>query len=255
MADKNVVDDYYSNIQPDSKDEKNQTGAKPKVKPKRKIVVKKPSEKKEVTAKKPVAKKTTSPRTDKKIADKKPAVKKQFVQKIEVVKKAEQPTVVKKQDNSGVEKKSTPNFNDAVDSSRPLKNSKKSKKHVETKKDDNEVNAKKIFGHKKTRGKIKNLDEDFTFSKTNKLAKRKKEEKKVEDIQQNLTDRTGETVVLPDVLSLKEFSEKIGVTLPMLMAEFMKNGMMVNINSKVDFDTASIVADAFNIKVQRDNSS
>lgn len=255
MADKNVVDDYYSNIQPDSKDEKNQTGAKPKVKPKRKIVVKKPSEKKEVTAKKPVAKKTISPRTDKKIADKKPAVKKQFVQKIEVVKKAEQPTVVKKQDNSGVEKKSTPNFNDAVDSSRPLKNSKKSKKHVETKKDDNEVNAKKIFGHKKTRGKIKNLDEDFTFSKTNKLAKRKKEEKKVEDIQQNLTDRTGETVVLPDVLSLKEFSEKIGVTLPMLMAEFMKNGMMVNINSKVDFDTASIVADAFNIKVQRDNSS
>jgi hypothetical protein len=30
-------------------------------------------------------------------------------------------------------------------------------------------------------------------------------------------------VVVPEILSLKELSEKIGVTLPMLMAEFMKN--------------------------------
>jgi hypothetical protein len=38
------------------------------------------------------------------------------------------------------------------------------------------------------------------------------------------------------------------------MGEFMKNGMMVNINSKIDFDTASIVAEAFDIKIERDNS-
>ena len=35
----------------------------------------------------------------------------------------------------------------------------------------------------------------------------------------------------------------------------MKNGMMVNINSKIDFDSASIVAEAFEIKLDRDNSS
>jgi hypothetical protein len=39
------------------------------------------------------------------------------------------------------------------------------------------------------------------------------------------------------------------------MAEFMKNGMMVNINSKIDYDSASIVAEAFEIKLDRDNSS
>ncbi|MBT3726653.1 hypothetical protein HOG21_02920 [bacterium] len=38
------------------------------------------------------------------------------------------------------------------------------------------------------------------------------------------------------------------------MAEFMKNGMMVNINSKIDFDTASIVAEAFEIKLEKDSS-
>jgi hypothetical protein len=34
----------------------------------------------------------------------------------------------------------------------------------------------------------------------------------------------------------------------------MKNGMMVNINSKIDFDTASIISDAFEIKLERDAS-
>jgi hypothetical protein len=34
----------------------------------------------------------------------------------------------------------------------------------------------------------------------------------------------------------------------------MKNGMMVNINSKIDFDSASIIAEAFEVKLQRDNS-
>ncbi|MDF1682250.1 MAG: translation initiation factor IF-2 N-terminal domain-containing protein [Patescibacteria group bacterium] len=39
------------------------------------------------------------------------------------------------------------------------------------------------------------------------------------------------------------------------MAEFMKNGIMVNINSKIDYETAAIVSEAFEIKLERDNSS
>lgn len=258
MADKNVVDDYYSNIKSDEKTATQSNKAKPKIKPKRKIVVKKASEKKDDNA---PAVKTGAKKVVKKVDKKprpasKPAEKKQFVQKIEVVKKADLPTVKKPANNQGESKtKETSNFNAASNES-PVKTfSKKSKKPVVSKKADQEVNAKKIFGHKKTRWRLKNTDEnEFTFGKGNKLAKRKKEEKKVEDIQQNLTDRTGETVIVPEILSLKEFSEKIGVTLPKLMAEFMKNGMMVNINSKLDFDTASIVAEAFEISLQRDNS-
>jgi hypothetical protein len=34
----------------------------------------------------------------------------------------------------------------------------------------------------------------------------------------------------------------------------MKNGMMVNINSKIDFETASIVAETFEINLKRDDS-
>ena len=56
------------------------------------------------------------------------------------------------------------------------------------------------------------------------------------------------------MLSLKEFSEKIGVPLPKLIAEFMKNGMMMTINSQVDFDTACLIAEAFEVKLERDTS-
>jgi len=40
-----------------------------------------------------------------------------------------------------------------------------------------------------------------------------------------------------------------------LITEFMKNGMKVTINSKVDYDTASIISEAFNIKLHKDISS
>lgn len=116
---------------------------------------------------------------------------------------------------------------------------------------DKKASSKKKSPAKKGR-KQENMD-DFTRSHV--LQQRKKEEKKVEDIKQNLTDRSWETVVLPDVISVKEFSEKIWVPITKLMAEFMKNGMMVNLNSSVDFDTASIISEAFDIKVERDNSA
>lgn len=61
--------------------------------------------------------------------------------------------------------------------------------------------------------------------------------------------------MVPDILSLKEFSEKLGVALPKLIAEFMKNGIMVNMNSPIDFDTASIISEAFEIKLTRDTSA
>jgi translation initiation factor IF-2 len=105
------------------------------------------------------------------------------------------------------------------------------------------------------KGKFDKYEEkDKWFVRSNKIAWEKKE-KNIEDIKQNLVDRSGETIVISDVLTLKEFSEKIWVPLAWLMAEFMKNGMMVNLNSKVDFDSACIIAEVFNITLERDKWS
>lgn len=121
-----------------------------------------------------------------------------------------------------------------------------------------EETNKKLFKKDKSNKYSKNIildEDDWTFSRSNKIKNVKKEEKKVEDIVQNLTDRTWETVVIPDILSVKELSEKIWVPLMKLITEFMKNGMKVTINSKVDYDTAAIVSEAFQIKLQKDISA
>ena len=286
MADKNIVDDYYSKMAWDSKEQPKNEDNKPKIKPKRKIVVKKALPKtddtKDVVKKtttKPVVKKTTNFSGPKNNAPQNKS--KQFVQTMQVVKKepnnnkpaAKKSNPVKKTE-WGYDKtagkygtagrKFTINKPEVTKEVQVRGQSGSAGKvwtdnavagGSKTNQSRKSAGARKAFGHQKTRGRIKSIeDKDFSFGKGNKLAKREKEEKNIEDIQQNLTDRTGTTVMLQDISSLKEFSEKIGVALPKLMWEFMKNGMMVNINSKIDFDTASIVAEAFDIKVDRNNS-
>jgi len=109
---------------------------------------------------------------------------------------------------------------------------------------------------KKARGRFKSIsDNDSGFKRSNKLIKKEKQEKNIDDIKQTLVNRTGQTVVIQDTLSLKELSDKLWVPLSGLIAEFMKNGMMLNINSPVDFESASIVAEAFEIVLQRDKSA
>ena len=279
MADKKIVDDYYSKVAWDSNQWAKTEDKKLKIKPKRKIVVKKAQPKnddnKDVVKKtttKPVVKKTTNFSGSQNKS-------KPFVQTMNVVKKTTIKPVAKKTTSAdksvwGYDKTAgrygTAGRSFTINKPEVTKEIKVRERGQwggsEKVWTDNAVAggpktshskkpARKTFGHQKTRGRIKSIeDKDFSFGKGNKLAKRQKEEKNIEDIQQNLTDRTGTTVMLQDISSLKEFSEKIGVALPKLMWEFMKNGMMVNINSKIDFDTASIVAEAFDIKVERNNS-
>lgn len=127
------------------------------------------------------------------------------------------------------------------------------------KKQDGEEENKKSksfkFIDKRTRWRVNFLDDkEVNFVRSNKISKKQKEEKNVEDIKQNLTDHKWETIIVPDILNLKEFSEKIWVALPKLIAEFMKNWMMLNINSKIDFESACIIAESFEIKLERDSS-
>jgi translation initiation factor IF-2 len=57
------------------------------------------------------------------------------------------------------------------------------------------------------------------------------------------------------MLSVKEFSEKIGVPLVKIIGELMKNGMMANINTKIDFDTCFLVGETFQVKIVHEISN
>jgi len=270
MADKKIVDDYYSSLKNDSSSSTSwdsSASSKAKIKPKKvikkKIIKKKVEEK--TSEKKVVSKTASSVSNNKKPtikteAPKSTAKKKKFVQKIEVVKQEEQKTK-SKANNQGNKFSSSNNKNGNYSK----KETKKVYKWPDKSKnsDDNydkkskKSKLKPVWKGKRARWRFNFFEEekqDKGFVRSNKIAKKQKEEKKVEDIKQNLVSHKWETVIVPEVLTLKEFSEKIWVPLAQLIVEFMKNGMMVNINSKLDFDTAAIVAEAFEINLKRDDS-
>jgi len=96
-------------------------------------------------------------------------------------------------------------------------------------------------------------EDDGKFRRGKKIAQDRRE--KDSNINQILVDRTGQEIAIPEMLSVKEFSEKIGVPLVKIIGELMKNGMMTNINTKIDFDTCYLLGEAFQVKVTRETST
>jgi len=68
-------------------------------------------------------------------------------------------------------------------------------------------------------------------------------------------DRSGQEVEIGDFLTVKEFSDKIGISLARIIGELMKNGIIVNINSQIDFDTCFLIAEGFDIKIKKTHST
>ena len=99
---------------------------------------------------------------------------------------------------------------------------------------------------------IGGVDSDGGFRRGHKTSK--KAEKSLEDVKQVLVDRTGQEVSTAGVISVKEFSDKIGVPVAKVMGELMKNGVLVNLNAPIDFDTAFIIGEAFGIKISKEVS-
>lgn len=100
----------------------------------------------------------------------------------------------------------------------------------------------------KTRG----YAEDDGFRRSGKSVIGSKKERNIEEIKQTLVDKTGQEVLVPEILTIKEFSEKIGVPLTKIITELMKNGMMVTINTKIDFDTCFLIGEIFGITIKKE---
>ena len=294
MPDKNIVDDYYTQIGSWNNEPVDKNAVlKPKIVSKKKIIVKKPQivNKNDEVVSWNIQKADNVNVVNKNLVSNKSFSKpKSFVQKIEVIKREDNKpkkfTIIKRGDPDYVDKTKKPRYNSSQSGKtgqagqtgqssnstqteggvkfklRSSNSDSQAKKFSNNKKawtssfsnNNEQKKSKLLIWDKRTRWRFKFVsDEDLTFTRSSKV--HKKVEKNIEDIKQNLTERTGETINVPSILSLKELSEKIWVVLPKLMAEFMKNWMMVNINSQIDFDSASIVAETFDIKLEKDSSN
>ena len=67
--------------------------------------------------------------------------------------------------------------------------------------------------------------------------------------QPQIKAKTG-IVEIPNVISVKEFSEKCGLSIADVIANLLKNGIMATINQQIDFDTAAIIATDLGVEVK-----
>lgn len=63
------------------------------------------------------------------------------------------------------------------------------------------------------------------------------------------------TVTLPSLIRVRDFAEKLGLPLPKVMGQLMKNGVLSAMNEYIDFDTASVIAQDFGFETAADTTS
>lgn len=61
-------------------------------------------------------------------------------------------------------------------------------------------------------------------------------------------------IAIPSIIRVKDFAAKLGLPLPKVMAELMKNGVLSSMNEQIDFDTASIVGQYLGFEIISDTS-
>ncbi len=59
------------------------------------------------------------------------------------------------------------------------------------------------------------------------------------------------TITIPDTIVIKDFAAKLNKPVTSVVAELMRNGIMLSMNEKIDFDTAAILAEDFGFNVER----
>lgn len=57
-------------------------------------------------------------------------------------------------------------------------------------------------------------------------------------------------VAIGSYIRVKDFAEKLGIALPKVMTELMKNGVLSSMNEEIDFDTAAIVGEELGFEIE-----
>ena len=94
-----------------------------------------------------------------------------------------------------------------------------------------------------------------------KYIKRELEEKKKLELEEKKTKEKelrkelGQDVTLGDKLTVREFAEKLNMTVTQIITELMKNGILANQNQNLDFDTMSIMSEELGFTVHKEDGN
>ncbi|MFH1375942.1 MAG: translation initiation factor IF-2 [Patescibacteria group bacterium] len=127
--------------------------------------------------------------------------------------------------------------------------------------------AKKVSGDQEAArarwARAKKASEKLITRKVKKIEKEKlrritKQQEKFEEAMKAPTTQTAAAkskIKIGEMISVRELGEKMGVSPIRIVGELLKNGVMSNLNQTIDFETAAIVAEAFQCKVTKDTTA
>ncbi len=84
------------------------------------------------------------------------------------------------------------------------------------------------------------------------LERREAEElEKQKELEKQARKESGATVIVPNIITVRELAEKLTLPVNKLMVELMKNGILASQNENIDRDTAVIMAEELGFKVEK----
>ena len=63
-------------------------------------------------------------------------------------------------------------------------------------------------------------------------------------------NNTPDKILLPPVITVSDFAQKLGLGSAQIVSELMKNGVMATVNEQIDYDTAAIIANELGFEVE-----
>ena len=78
--------------------------------------------------------------------------------------------------------------------------------------------------------------------------RQRQEEEKLKE--RELRKESGATVVLPEIVTVKNFAELLGLSVTQVITELMKNGILANQNQNIDRETAALMAEELGFHVK-----
>ena len=159
------------------------------------------------------------------------------------VKKSAKPeakkTNVKENTREEAKKESAENNNQAKKNKNNKNNKNNNNSNNNNKNNNNKNNNNNNNQANNKKGK-KNRQNNKNDNKVQEVKEEKQEAKKAKD----------EVVYIQDPIIVKDLAEKLGVGVNELITKLIMLGLMLNQNQSVDFDTASLMADEFGVKVE-----
>lgn len=95
------------------------------------------------------------------------------------------------------------------------------------------------------------VDDDSLYDDSGRMGSKKRSKKQKETEKVVQVQKIDHAVITTENLTVKMLAEKIGHTVPEIMSKFLILGMMVNINSNIDFDSASLIASDFGVTLEK----